>query len=251
MATIITSGDDLKSSAASVRLAEQYAGVYATVGFHPHEAATFRPEHLEQLREWCGHPKVVAVGEIGLDFYYDRSPRDVQRRVFEAQLVLAVEVGLPVVIHSRDADAQMEEMLSAWVAQEAPPSLGTGREAAGLGKGAGGLGRGMMHCFSGDAALAARFVDLGFCISLAGPLTFASPRDLHNVARAVPLEALLVETDCPYLTPHPYRGQRNEPARVVVTAQRIADLRGIDLETLAEATTANAIRLFGLPARKT
>lgn len=246
---IVTAGGDLESSARAVRLAETYPAVYAAVGYHPHEASRFQPGGLDQLRAWCAHPKVVAVGEIGLDFYYDRSPREVQRRVLEAHLGLASEVGLPVVVHCREAGAALLEVLRAWSAPTPfpGPSPEQGGEAAALPSGAGPARRGMIHCFSGDADLACRFLAVGMDISLAGPVTFTNARELQEVARAVPLDALLVETDSPYLAPHPHRGQRNEPALVAVTARRVAELRGMDFPALAQATSANAARLFGLP----
>ncbi|MDI6631161.1 MAG: TatD family hydrolase [Bacillota bacterium] len=221
---IITVGYDLASSRRGIDLAGSLTGVFAVVGVHPHDAAAAPPDYIEVLRRLAREPRVVAVGEIGLDFYRDLSPRPVQREVFAAQLRLARELGLPVVIHCRDAHGEVCEILK--------------REAAGL--------AGVMHCFSGSWEEAEHFLALGFHISIAGPVTFPQSTKLVEVARRVPLDRLLLETDAPYLTPVPHRGKRNEPAYLVHTARRVAEIRGISLEELASATTENAARLFGL-----
>jgi TatD DNase family protein len=221
---IITVGYDIDSSRRGINLAGSLPGVFAVVGVHPHDAAAAPPDYTEALRRLAREPRVVAVGEIGLDFYRDLSPRPVQREVFAAQLRLARELGLPVVIHCRDAHGEVYEILK--------------RETAGL--------AGVMHCFSGSWEEAKRFLALGFHISIAGPVTFPQSTKLVEVARRVPLDRLLLETDAPYLTPVPHRGKRNEPAYLVHTAQKVAEIRGISLEELASATTANAARLFGL-----
>jgi TatD DNase family protein len=222
---LVTVGYDLASSRRAVELAAALPGVYAVVGVHPHDAAGVPPDYLEELRQLARAPRVVAIGEIGLDFYRDLSPRPVQREVFVAQLYLARELGLPVVIHCREALGEVYAILR--------------REAVGL--------SGVMHCFSGSWEEAKRFLALGFYLSIAGPVTFAGARRPVEVARQVPLERLLLETDAPYLTPEPHRGKRNEPAYLVPTAQKVAAIRGICIEELAAATTANAARLFGLP----
>jgi TatD DNase family protein len=233
VAAIVNVGTDVASSRAAVRLAERYDAVYAAVGMHPHDAKTLDGAALAELRELARQPKVVAVGEIGLDFYRDRSPRDVQRRAFQAQLAWAAKLGKPVVIHDRDAHEEIMEVLGSWAA---------GLEASPL---AGRLG--VLHTFSGDQSMAERAIQLGFYISISGPVTYHNARQLPGIVQALPLERLLVETDCPFLTPHPHRGKRNEPAYVRLVAERIATLRGISFDALAEATTANAQRLFQLP----
>ncbi|WP_334110355.1 TatD family hydrolase [Thermodesulfitimonas autotrophica] len=222
---LVTVGYDLASSRRTVELAAALPGVYAVVGVHPHDAAGVSPEYLEELRRLAREPCVVAIGEIGLDFYRDLSPRPAQREVFVAQLNLARELGLPVVIHCREALGEVYAILR--------------REAVGL--------SGVMHCFSGGWEEARRFLALGFYLSVAGPVTFAGARRPVEVVRQMPIERLLLETDAPYLAPVPHRGKRNEPAYLVHTAQKVAEIRGISLEELAAATTANAARLFGLP----
>lgn len=232
IAAIITCGTDLPSSRHSLELAEKHPNIYAAVGFHPHDAKKFRPADLTTLREWLQHPKVVAVGEIGLDFHYNFSPPDVQERVLRAQLELAAETGKPVVVHNREARAKTWELLAAWAAQAPPLAHGL---------------RGQLHCFSEDLAFAKQVRGLGMLVSLAGPVTFPKSTELVEVARGMALDDLLVETDAPYLSPHPHRGKRNEPSRVLVTAEFVAQVRGEPAETVIAATAANARRLFGLP----
>ncbi|MGQ9513351.1 TatD family hydrolase [Thermodesulfitimonas sp.] len=223
---LVTVGYDLASSRRAGELAAALPGVYAVVGVHPHDAAGVPLNYLEELRRLARAPRVVAIGEIGLDFYRDLSPRSVQREVFVAQLHLARELGLPVVIHCREAHGEVYEILR--------------REAVGI--------SGVMHCFSGGWEEAKRFLALGFYLSIAGPVTFTGARRPVEVVRQMPLERLLLETDAPYLPPVPHRGKRNEPAYLIYTAQKVAAIRGISLEELAAATTANAVRLFGLLA---
>ncbi len=227
---IITIGFDLATSRVAVELARAHQGVYATVGVHPHQARTMDARLLTELRALGRQqPYVVAVGEIGLDFYRDLSPREAQRRAFRQQLALADELGLPVVIHDRDSRGEVLNILAGWVRtrqSDRPP--------------------GVIHCFSGDAAQAQRAVKLGFYIGIDGPVTYPNARKLVEVARTVPLERLLIETDAPYLTPEPHRGRRNEPSHVCLVAQRIAELRGLSLAEVARATTENARLLFGL-----
>ncbi|HID87967.1 MAG TPA: TatD family deoxyribonuclease [Anaerolineae bacterium] len=230
VAQIITIGVDLESSRAAIALAEKYSHIYATVGMHPHDAIQLTPQVLAELQELARHPKVVAVGEMGLDFYRNLSPREAQRRAFEAQLALAREIGKPVVIHDRDAHGEVMATLRRWVADH--PAQANQRPL------------GVLHCFSGGPEMAREAVGLGFYISLAGPVTFLNARKPVEVARQVPLENLLVETDAPFLSPHPYRGRRNEPARVRLVAQRIAEIKKLPLEELARITTANAQRVF-------
>ena len=229
---IVNVGADLASSRRAVALAAKHDSIYAAVGMHPHDAKKLDGAALAELRELAQQPKVVAVGEIGLDFYRDLSPRDVQRRAFQAQLAWATRVGKPVIIHDRDAHDEIMQILTNWAADFKGTQL------------AGRLG--VLHTFSGDLSMAERAMDMGFCISISGPVTYKNARQLADLVRTLPLERLLVETDCPYLTPHPHRGKRNEPAYVRLVAERIAALRGIPLEDVAEATTASARRLFGL-----
>jgi len=244
---MLTIGTSVTESRAAVELASAHPEVWATVGVAPHDEQPFSNETLDALRALAQLPRVVAVGECGLDYHYDTLPRAEQRAVFVKQLVLAAELGKPVVIHNRDADADMLSMLREFAAQRSaartrPPALRRGPDPA--------SGRrhslGVMHCFSGDVALAENCAALGFRISLAGPLTYPKSRALSDVARALPLDALLVETDAPYLAPQGQRGKRNEPAHVRAVAQKIAELRGETLETIAAATAHNAAVLFGL-----
>lgn len=214
---------DLDSIPPTLKLAEKYPFIYAVVGIHPHYAQDVPENYLELLAQEAGRPKVVALGEMGLDYYRDLSPRGVQQRVFMEQLDLARELDKPVVIHDRDAHGDLLDILR--------------RE--GVGK-AGGI----MHCFSGSLEMARECIKLGLYISLAGPVTFKNARKLKEVAAKVPIDRLLIETDCPYLTPEPYRGKRNEPSYVKYTAAHIAELRGLKPEELAAATTANARKIF-------
>jgi TatD DNase family protein len=200
----------------AVRLADQYPCFYATVGVHPHDASKATAETFDRLRELAAHPKVLAVGEIGLDYHYEFSPRDVQRAVFERQLEIAAEAGKPIVIHTREAwEDTMAVLRTHW------------------------QGGGIMHCFTGDAQQGREALDLGFHLSFGGVLTFPKADALREAARMVPDDRLLVETDCPYLAPVPHRGKRNEPAFVVETAKRLAEVRGRTPEEIAELTTRN------------
>jgi len=228
----VTIGTDLPASRAAVELASRHPDIWASVGVDPHEAAGFTADTLAALRELAQSPHVVAIGEIGLDYYWDKAPRPVQARVFEQQLALALELELPVVIHNREAHADTLRMLRDWASDH--PWRGQ-------------RPLGVLHCFSGDVTMALEAAELGFLISLAGPVTFKNAKKPVAVAREVPLDALVVETDAPYLSPHPHRGQRNEPARVRLVAAHIAEIRDLSFTAVAQATTANARRLFGLP----
>lgn len=232
VAAIVTVGTDLASSQRAVELAGQYEGVYATVGVHPHDAKRLDGEALAALRALAEQPKVVAVGEIGLDYYRDRSPREAQRRALKAQLAWAAKLEKPVVIHDRDAHDEILDILSGWAA---------GLQSSPL---AGRLG--VLHTFSGDRTMAEKVMDLGFYLSVSGPVTYRNTRELSEIVRALPLDRVVVETDCPFLTPHPHRGKRNEPAYVRLVAERIATLKGIHLEDVAATTTSNARHLFAL-----
>jgi len=205
---------------AGVRLAAEYPFMLATVGVHPHDAKKATEETFERLRALAAHPKVVAIGEIGLDYHYDFSPRDVQRAVFARQLNMAAEAALPVIIHTREAWQDTREILQReW------------------------RGAGIMHCFTGDAAQAREALDLGFHLAFGGVLTFPKAEAVREAARIAPADRLLVETDCPYLAPVPHRGKRNEPAFVVETARRLAEVRGQAVEEIAELTAGNFERL--------
>jgi len=216
---------DMDSISKALNLAEKYDFIYASAGVHPHDAGGVPGNYLELLADSARHPKVVALGEMGLDYYRDLSPREVQRKVFVEQLNLAKEVGKPIIIHDRDAHGDLLDVLR--------------REGVGE---AGGV----MHCFSGSPEMARECINMGMYVSLAGPVTFKNARKLKEVAVSVPLDRLLIETDCPYLAPEPRRGKRNEPVYVKYVAERVAELRGITLEELTFATSSNARELFGL-----
>ncbi len=223
--TIVTVGTDLESSRQAVLLAEQYPSVYAAVGIHPHEAAQAKPDDLAELWHLSKREKVVAIGEMGLDFYRNLSPAKIQEEIFVAQLELAQRAGKPVIVHDRQAHRATMAILQ--------------EKAKGL--------RGVLHCFSGDLEIALQAMKMDLAISVAGPVTFQNARRLQALVCELPLEHILIETDCPYLAPHPYRGQRNEPAYVRFVAARIAALKATSLEQVAQVTTANAKRLFALP----
>lgn len=222
VARIIEVGYDLDSSRAALALAERYPQIFAVVGIQPNHAHEAPPGWLDGVRTLAAHPKAVAIGEIGLDYYRDYAPRDLQQRVFIEQLALARELGLPVVIHSREAHQDTANLLRAH-ARGQP---------------------GVMHSFSGDWEHARACLDVGFLLSFSGPVTFARATTLHEVARRTPADAILIETDCPFLTPHPHRGQRNEPAHVALVAQQIATLRQAPLEEVAATIWDNADRVF-------
>jgi len=227
VAGMVTIGTDRETNPAAVAVAERWPDVHATVGIHPHDAAEATEADFEAMESLArSSARVVALGEMGLDFFRGLSPPDVQERVFRRQIGLARRLGKPVVVHCRDAHAETLAIL----AEERVEDVG-----------------GVMHCFSADVEVAKRCLDLGLMISLAGPVTYKNARSLPDVARFVPEDRLVLETDCPFLPPHPHRGQRNEPAHVAITAARVAELRGTTLDALGEATTRNAARLFSLP----
>jgi TatD DNase family protein len=221
---VIGVGNDLGPARAAAALAERRDGTFAAVGIHPHDAVTWTKDAHAELAALAARPGVVAVGEIGLDYHYDHSPRQAQREVFARLIGLAREVKKPVVVHTRDAPEDTLAMLQT--------------------EGARDVG-GVIHCFSEDRAFAARALDLGFHLSFSGIVTFKKAVAIQEVAAWAPLDRILVETDSPYLAPVPFRGKPCEPSFVVHTAKRIAELRGVALEALAEATTANAERVFG------
>ena len=221
---VVVGFDELTINKA-IELAEKYDFIHASVGWHPVDAIDMTPEHLDWLKELASHPKVVALGEMGLDYYWDKSPKEIQKEVFRKQIRLAREVKLPIIIHNRDATADIVEILK----EENAGEVG-----------------GIMHCYSGSVETALECIDMNFYISLGGPVTFKNAKKPKEVAESIPLDRLLVETDCPYLTPHPYRGKRNEPAYVKLIAEEIAGLKGLSFEEIAEATTQNAKKLFGI-----
>ncbi len=225
---ILAVGTDLATSRACVGLADRYPLVFAAVGIHPHEAAAFDGSILGELRALVSHPKVVAIGEIGLDYYRDIAPRDRQVEAFRQQLELAAELSLPVVVHNREADRAVLEAIAA----TARPQALAGRA-------------GVLHCFTGSAELAARAKDLGFFVSFAGNLTYKKSNDLRSVAAEVALDQILVETDCPYLAPETLRGRTNRPENVRLVAERLAELRGRSFSDIAAQTSENAESLFG------
>jgi len=242
LVAIVNIGTDLASSRAAVALADKYDFIYAAVGVHPHSAKTVTPAVLDELRALACRPKVVAVGEIGLDYYRDLSPRDVQRRAFADQLALATELGLPVVVHSREAHDDVLAALRGW--KGFSPGGGTERS---LSPGGGTEGGGVLHSYSAGPERLEEVLRMGFFIGISGPVTFPKANRLRAVAAAVPLERLLVETDCPYLTPKPYRGRRNEPAYVRYVVEAVARARAMPAEPVAQATADNVRRLFGVP----
>ncbi|HEX3882875.1 MAG TPA: TatD family hydrolase [Stellaceae bacterium] len=218
MLTISTRLDQFEGVRA---IAESDSRIWCSVGAHPHEAADHAALTTERLVELSGHDRVVGIGETGLDFHYDLSPRDVQEQVFRAHIAASAATGLPLIIHAREADDEVAAIL----AESAPPP-------------------GVLHCFTGGRGLAEAALDLGFYISISGIVTFKNAEDLRGIVRDIPDDRLLVETDSPYLAPIPYRGKRNEPAFVAATAAAIATLRGVDAEALAAQTTENFFRLF-------
>jgi len=224
---VITVGTTLRECRKAVEIARTHPAVYAAVGIHPHDARGIDSRTYETLKKLAREEAVVAYGEIGLDFFRNLSPPEMQIRCFEEQLAVATDLGLPVIIHDRDAHEQTVKILKAWQGN-------TG---------------GVIHCFSGDVAMAMTCLEMGFYISIAGPVTYAKAGRLGEVVRQVPLERLLVETDAPYLTPQPHRGRRNEPAYVALTAQKVAELKGLALAEVGQATARNAMTLFNIPAK--
>lgn len=216
--------DDFRKA---VAVAEEYENVFTSVGVHPHDSKLYDDAAESHLVELAKSEKVIAWGEIGLDFYYDHSPRDVQIDVFRRQIRKARELDLPIIIHSRDADHETVDILREECAYE-------------------GFRGGIMHCFGGTPAMANALMKIGFLISFAGNVTFKKAENLRDAARVVSLDKLLVETDCPFLTPVPFRGKRNEPSYVVHTAKFLAEFYGVEFERLAEQTTRNFLRFFNI-----
>nr|WP_295970532.1 TatD family hydrolase [uncultured Bacillus sp.] len=218
-------GFDRPTIRKAMELVELYDFLYASVGWHPVDAIDMTEEDLQWIEELSAHPKVRAIGEIGLDYYWDKSPKDIQQEVFRKQIRLAKKVQLPIIIHNREATHDIIEILR----EEGASEVG-----------------GIMHCFSGSVETAMECLDMNFYISLGGPVTFKNAKKPKEVAKKVPLDKLLIETDCPYLTPHPFRGTRNEPAYVKLVAEQIAELKSLTLDEVAKVTTENAKRLFAI-----
>jgi len=223
---ILNIGYNKETILTTLDLIEQYDFIYAAVGWHPHDAETCTEKELEWIRSLTKHPKVVAIGEIGLDYYRHYAPKAKQQAIFRKQIQLAREVKLPIVIHNREADADILQILK----EERAAEVG-----------------GIMHCFTGNIERMKQVVAQNFLIGLGGIVTFKNAASVQEVAKQVPLDALVIETDCPYLAPHPYRGKRNESGYVRLVAEKIAELRGISVEALAASTTENALRLFNIP----
>jgi TatD DNase family protein len=231
----------------AVELAETHEDIYAAVGVHPHDARFFDDAAEQKLLDLVKQSRrVIAWGEIGLDYHYDNSPREVQREVFRRQLRLARSVQLTVVIHSREADDETIAILTEELAGNSVTAVPPVNHAQDAGTTTKLSGRGVMHCFGGSLKMAQSAIELGFFISFAGNLTFKKAETLREVARQLPLDRLLIETDCPYLTPVPFRGKRNEPARVIETARCLAEIHGKTLEEIGRITSENFVRLFGV-----
>jgi TatD DNase family protein len=229
---VINPAVDLESSEAAVRLAGQYPGIYAAVGVHPNSSADFDENWIAKIEALAKQAKVVAIGEIGLDYHWDESPKEKQFGAFEAQLELAARLELPVIIHNREASEDVIAILERW-AGSLPPQL---KDRPGV-----------LHSFSAPPEVAERALKIGFYLGFTGPITYKNADGLRRIATGIPLDRILVETDGPFLTPTPYRGKRNEPAYIPVMVERLATLKQISITAMGAATTENAERLFGLP----
>ena len=218
-------GFDTKTIERTMKLIDQYDFIYGIIGWHPVDAIDCTDERLEWIESLSKHPKIIGIGEMGLDYHWDKSPKDIQKDVFRKQIALAKRVQLPIIIHNREATQDCVDILK----EENASEVG-----------------GIMHSFSGSNEIADEILKMNFYVSLGGPVTFKNAKQPEEVAKHVPLDRLLVETDAPFLSPHPYRGKRNEPARVKLVAEQIAELRGLTYEEVCEATTENAERLFKL-----
>ena len=221
---IVTVGTTLNDCKKAISIANRYESVYAVIGIHPHEVKNIDDLTYESLKDLANADKVVAYGEIGLDFFRNLSPRDVQIKRFGEQLELAGEIGLPVVIHDREAHRETLNILKEWKGNR----------------------RGIIHCFSGDYEMAKKCLDMGFYISIPGTITFQKSEKLQEVVKNVPIDSMLLETDSPYLAPHPRRGRRNEPANVIFTARRVAEIKGLPLEEVGKITSQNTKNIFGI-----
>lgn len=231
---VIAPAVDLKSCQQAIELAESHCGIHAAIGIHPNSSRHFNAATVERIRKWTAHRQTVAIGEIGLDYYWDKSPKHIQRQAFEQQLDLAGELELPVIIHNRDANEDVLAVLKAWI-PSLPASL---RNRPGV-----------LHSFSAPSTVAERALALGFYLGFTGPITFKKAEHLRALVKTLPRDRLLIETDSPFLAPHPHRGKRNEPAHVQYVNQKLAELQGISAAEMAAHTTANAEHLFALPAR--
>lgn len=221
---VINPSSDMETSRRVVELSNKYDNIFAAVGIHPHDAEGFKEEDLDELRELSKDERVVAIGEIGLDYYYDNSPREIQKEVFRKQLQLAHELDLPVIIHTRDAMGDTYDILKEFE----------------------GRVRGVMHCYTGSIEMAEKFMKLGFYISIAGPVTFKNAVNVREMAKQIPLERLLIETDSPYLAPVPNRGKRNDPTNVRYVADMLANLKEIQIDKIIEHSRENTVELFSL-----
>lgn len=222
---IVVVGFDRPTIIKAMELTETYDFIYAAVGWHPVDAIDMTDDDLKWIKELASHPKVVALGEMGLDYHWDKSPKDVQKEVFKKQIALAKEVKLPIIIHNRDATQDVLDILQSEGAEEVG---------------------GIMHCFTGSVEVAMQCIDMNFYISLGGPVTFKNAKKPKEVAAEIPLDKLLIETDCPYLAPHPLRGKRNEPSYIRYVAEEIANLRGMTADEVGSQTTENAKKFFGI-----
>lgn len=219
---VINPSSDMETSRRVVELSNKYDNIFAAVGIHPHDAEGFKEEDLDELRELSKNEKVVAIGEIGLDYYYDNSPREIQKEVFIKQLELSHELNFPVIIHTRDAMGDTYDILKEFE----------------------GRVRGVMHCYTGSIEMAEKFMKLGFYISIAGPVTFKNAVNVREMAKQIPLERLLIETDSPYLAPVPNRGKRNDPTNVRYVADMLANLKEIQIDKIIEHSRENTVELF-------
>lgn len=222
---IMNIGFNRETIPTSIELAETYDFIYSAVGWHPQDAIDMKEEDLDWIEQLCQHPKVLAIGEIGLDYYWDTSPKDVQQRVFREQIRLARKLKLPIIIHNRDAHLDVVTILKEEKAEEVG---------------------GIMHCFSGSWETAKTCLDMNFYISFGGPVTFKNAKQPKEVLAQVPMDRLLIETDCPYLTPHPYRGKRNETSYVRYVAEAAAEIKGVPFEEIASISFENAKKCFGM-----
>ena len=222
MSAIVSVGYDLDASREAARIAKNHEGIYAVVGVHPHNAKAMDASTVDSLRELAQDPRVVAIGEIGLDYYRDLSPRARQKEAFEQQIRLANELQLPIVVHDREAHADVLEVLRRF-----------DKDA-----------KGILHCFSGDLSMAEEVIEMGYLISIAGPVTYPNARRLHDLVQHLQDESIILETDCPFLPPQSRRGERNEPLFVLETAHKVAELKGIPLDELVELTSRNARGIF-------
>ncbi|AYC30708.1 TatD family hydrolase [Paenisporosarcina cavernae] len=223
---MVVIGFDRPTIERAMELIEENDDVYAVIGWHPVDAVDCTEKDLAWIEELASHPKVVGIGETGLDYHWDKSPKEVQKEIFRKQIYLAKRVNLPIIIHNRDATGDVMAILK----EENAKEVG-----------------GVMHCFGGSVETAKECIEMNFMISLGGPVTFKNAKQPKEVAKEVPLEWLMIETDAPYLTPHPYRGKRNEPSYVVLVAEEMAKLREVSVETIAKETTKNAKRFYALP----